>query len=39
MIGPSPEGEQVQGTVDWVALNGSSDNIQLMGGQLDVLDG
>ena len=37
-IGPSPEGELVQGTVDKVALVGFSDSIQLVGGQLDVLD-
>ena len=31
-VGPSPEGELVQGTVDWVPFDGSSDSIQLMGG-------
>ena len=38
MNGPSPEGELVQGTVDWVTLNDSSDSIQLVSGQLDMLD-
>ena len=38
MIWPSPEGEPVQGTVDQVMLYVSSDSIQLVGGQLDMLD-
>ena len=38
MIRPSPEGELVQGTVDLVMLDGPSDSIQLVGGQLDMLD-
>ena len=31
-VRPSPEGEPVQSTVDWVTFDGSSDSIQLIGG-------